>query len=157
MRARIVLALLVVTTAAGCGRIADSRINPFNWFGRGERVAMVDAEGLPIVIDARSLMTEVAALTIERAPGGAIIRATGLPPTQGYWDGGLVPVDRDERPDDRGILSYEFRVFAPTAPQRASTRQSREVVVGRFVSNQTLEGVREIRVIASGNARSARR
>lgn len=157
MRARIVLALLVVATAAGCGRIADSRINPFNWFGRGERVAMVDAEGLPIVIDARSLMTEVAALTIERAPGGAIIRATGLPPTQGYWDGGLVPVDRDERPDDRGILSYEFRVFAPTAPQRASTRQSREVVVGRFVSNQTLEGVREIRVIASGNARSARR
>ncbi len=157
MRARIVLALLVVATVAGCGRIADSRINPFNWFGRGERVAMVDADGLPVVVDARSLMSEVVALSIERAPGGAIVRATGLPPTQGYWDGGLVPLDRDERPDERGVLSYEFRVFAPVAPQRVSTRQSREVVVGRFVSNQTLEGVREIRVIASGNARAARR
>ena len=153
MGSRIVAALVVVAMLAGCG----TRLNPFNWFGRGETVQTVDAEGLPVVVDRRGLMAEVVDLEIERAPGGAIVRATGLPPTQGWWDGGLVPVDRDERPDEDGVLAYEFRVFAPATQTRVSTPRSREVVVGRFVSNQTLEGVRQIRVIAQGNARAARR
>jgi hypothetical protein len=153
MGGRIVGGLVAVALLSGCG----SNLNPFNWFGQGEQVQMVDAEGLPVPVDARGLMAEVVSLEIERAPGGAIVRATGLPPTQGWWDGGLVPVDRDERPDEDGVLAYEFRVFAPAAQTRISTPQSREVVVGRFVSNQTLQGVRQIRVIAQGNARAARR
>ena len=149
MTGRIILALLVVATLAGCARVAESRFNPLNWFGRSERAQVVTADPNA---DPRPLVQQIVTLRVEKAPGGAIIRATGLPPIQGYYDGVLLPLGSED-----GVLSYEFRASAPPVPTRVSTQQSREVVIGLFVSDQTLAGVREIRVSGASNALAVRR
>lgn len=149
MTGRIILALLVVATLAGCARVAESRFNPLNWFGRSERAQVVTADPNA---DPRPLVAQIITLRVEQVPGGAIMRATGLPPIQGYYDGALLPLGRED-----GVLNYEFRASAPPTQTRVSTQRSREVVVGVFVSDQTLSGVRQIRVSAAANALAVRR
>lgn len=152
MNRRLIVLLVALAATAGCSTIADSRLNPFNWFGRSREVA-TSATVEPA--DPRPLMAQVTRLAIEQTPGGAIVRATGLPPSQGYFDGELVPVSDGVAVD--GILEYEFRAFPPPAPTRASTPQSREIVVGLFLTDQEMAGVRQIRVDAAENARAASR
>ncbi|MDJ0628839.1 MAG: hypothetical protein QNJ44_11315 [Rhodobacter sp.] len=152
MFGRLIWALVLVATVAGCSRVAESRFNPFNWFGRSEQATAVTTNPNA---DPRPLIGQVIALRVEQVPGGAIVRATGLPNRQGYFDGALVPLNR-ELPQD-GVLSYQFRISAPFQPTRVGTPQSREVLVGRFVSEQTLQGVRQIRVSGAANALAVRR
>lgn len=146
-------AVLIVTLGLGaCGRIRDSRLNPFNWFGgstRSQTVAPVPEE----VADPRPLVSNVTALAIERMPGGAVVRATGVPPTQGYWAAELV-----ERPiDDNGVLVFDFRVAPPPAASAVSTVRSREITVASFLSDKRLETIRTITVQGANSARSSRR
>lgn len=137
----------------GCGRIAQSRLNPFNWFGRSERVETVTVAPELATEDGRQLVADVTSLVIERNPGGAIVRATGLPPTQGFWEAELVSVPTE----DEGVALYEFRVFPPPAPKAVSTPQSREITVATYLSDIELEQVRQIVVQGASGARSARR
>ncbi|MGR3756970.1 MAG: hypothetical protein ACU0AT_07065 [Tranquillimonas sp.] len=155
MSRRAIAAVLVLGLAAGCARVAESRFNPFNWFGGSTEVAtLTPPEGYAAApVDRRPLMDQIAALSVDRTPGGAIVRATGLPPSQGWWDGELVAAGEPEA----GILTLQFRAVPPARPSRVSTPRSREVVVGLFLSDRELEGLREIRVNAARNARSARR
>ncbi|WP_172961022.1 hypothetical protein [Oceaniglobus roseus] len=154
MARRLIATLLILSVVAGCARVSNSRLNPFNWFGRSQAVTAVpvtpDETG-----DPRPLIDQITTLEVERTPGGAIVRATGLPPTQGHWDGELLLVG-DEDPVD-GVLQYQFRIMPPPAPTRVSTPRSREVVVGLYLTRQALENVREIRVSAARNARAVRR
>jgi hypothetical protein len=148
-RTRLITALLLVSFVAACGQ---SRLNPFNWFGRDRETRnAITVE----ISDPRGLVGEVIKLKVDRLPGGAIINAFGLPPTQGYWQAELVPLN-DELPD-KGVLSYEFRLLPPPTVTPAGTKISREVVIARFVSDQKLLGVRRIRVIAEANSRTVRR
>jgi hypothetical protein len=154
MQRRAILTLMLCGGLSGCAAISGSRLNPFNWFGNrdSEEVALRPGELPP---DPRPLVDQVTVLTLERTPSGAILRATGLPPTQGHWDGALVSETRGEPVD--GILTLQFRVVPPVTPRPASTPASREVVVGRFLTNQQLQAIREIRVEAARNARAVRR
>lgn len=136
----------------GCARVSESRFNPFNWFGRDseeDTVAPIEERG-----DPRPLVAEVTSLDIERTPTGAIIRATGLPPDQGWYAGALVP--ETDGPVD-GVLAYRFRAVPPGERTRVSTRQSRELSVAVAVSNITLSETRVVRVIGARNSRTARR
>jgi hypothetical protein len=146
---RLIAALAALSLAAGCSTV----LNPFNWFGGGREVATLEPVAVIEARDPRPLMDQVTDLRIERTPGGAIIRATGLPPTQGWYEGELVPVGGAAD----GTLVYDFRAFPPPAPARTSTPQSREVVVGLFLTAQDLAGISTIRVNAAQNARAARR
>jgi hypothetical protein len=148
---RLTATLLIALILAGCGGFRDSKLNPFNWFGRSQEVEKV---ALPVVPDdPRGLVATVLSLTVEETAGGAIIRATGISPTQGYWDAELV-----EQPlDENGRLVLEFRIFPPVESKAVSTPQSREVVVALFLSNIKLDQVTEIIVQGESNARSARR
>lgn len=148
----IAWALCAVMILAGCGTVAESRLNPMNWFGRSEAAEVSEAV-LPT--DGRDLVAQIVSLRAEPVPGGAIIRASGLTPRQGYFDGELVPIGK-EAPTN-GVLAYEFRISAPPTATLVGPSQSREVLVGRFVSNQTLQGVRQIRVRAASNALAVRR
>ncbi len=103
--------------------------------------------------DPRALVQTVLSLVVEETAGGAILRATGLPPTQGWWDAELVPQPVDEN----GRLVLEFRIFPPIEAKRTGTQPSREVVVALFLSNIKLDPVREIIVQGETNARAARR
>jgi len=148
MRNRLILGLAVVAMLAGCGRVADSKLNPMNWFGRSEKVA-VDTAVIPQ--DPRPLVTEVTDLRLERVPGGAIIRATGRPDRQGYFDGELVLANAATVAETR-TLSYQFRVLPPKTATRPGTPQSREMIVGLFVSDQRLAGISRIQVSGASNA-----
>jgi hypothetical protein len=88
-------------------------------------------------------------------PGGAIVRATGLPPTQGFWDAELVA--DDGLTPENGEIAFSFRVAEPLYTRPASTRQSREIEVATFLSDTELSGVRRITVIGQSNRRSSNR
>ncbi|MDF0602375.1 hypothetical protein P1J78_16675 [Psychromarinibacter sp. C21-152] len=152
MTRRVIAALALVGTVAACGTVRDSPINPLNWFGRSERVATDTSNP---AADPRPLVTQIADLRLEQVPGGAIVKATGLPPRQGYYDAALLPMNSGLPVD--GVMHYQLRAFPPQEPTRAGTPQSRELVVGLFVSDQTLAGIRTIRVSAAQNALAVRR
>lgn len=150
---RTLLAMLALCiTVSACGRIADSRFNPFNWFGR-DRAEQTTVTDEAFLRDPRPFVTQVLSLQVDPTPEGAIIRTRGLPPTQGYYDAELVEIDRD----DPTTLVYEFRVTPPPFRERVGTQQSREIIVGQAVSNRRLATVRTITIIGQSNRRAVRR
>lgn len=149
MRHALPAVLIVTLVLSGCG---ESRLNPFNWFGGSNKTEVVVVDDVEI-IDPRPLVTDVTALAIERMPGGAVVRATGVPPTQGYWAAELV-----ERPvDENGVLIFDFRVAPPRSPELVSTVQSRTINVATYLSEKRLETIRTITVQGANSARSSRR
>lgn len=153
MRLPIALALICALGLSACGGWRDSRLNPSNWFGKSREVVALEAPTEDADLKGRSLVQSVLSMTVEPYQGGAIIRATGLPPTQGWWEAELVAQPVDEN----GVLVLDFRVFPPVAPWPAGTQPSREIVVAIALSNIKLEPVREIVVRGETNARSSRR
>lgn len=150
MRRPLLTALALVLTLGGCG----TPLNPANWFGGSEpATATMGPVALPTTAeDGRPLMAQVISLDIDQMKGGAIVRAVGLPPTQGYWDADLVA-----QPVQDGVMTYEFRALPPPGPAAVSTQQSREVAAGAFLSTYDLQEIRQITVVAAGNALTSRR
>ena len=166
-------ALLISTLVlAGCGTVRDSRANPFNWFGRAQVTPVESTEVNPLIPTGRGgglfnlrrsaavlpdapLAAQVADLTVERVPGGALIRATAQSDSVGAYNVSLEPVNSGEPVD--GVLIYELRAFtAPSGAVPMPERALRHVAAVR-VSDAKLAGVREIRVQAARNAASTRR
>lgn len=106
--------------------------------------------------DLTSPIATISDLTIERVPGGAIIRATGVDQMQGAFNVGLVARNAEELPVD-GVLTYTLERQRPEGPRPVGPVQTREVVVARKLTDQQLRGVRTIRVEAAQNARALRR
>ncbi|MEN9409999.1 MAG: hypothetical protein RL216_1973 [Pseudomonadota bacterium] len=153
MRRRVLLGLGAAALVASCGRIRDSRLNPFNWFGGARRRERVADTRPAEVQDARLLVAEVVSLSVDPYSAGAIVRAKGVPPSQGYWDAELVA-----RPiDENGVQVYDFRVFPPVTPTDPGTPQSREITVATSISNVKLDQITEIVVQGETNALSSRR
>ena len=148
-RAAALVTLLVLLTA--CAAIRSAPLNPLNWFGPA-RAAPV-AELVTARADPRALVAQVTELTVELYPGGALIRATGLPPSQGFWQAELVRVETA----DTGALVYDFRIFPPPLPRPAGTPQSREVVVAISASDIALDGIARITVQGADNALTSAR
>jgi len=138
-------------TLAGCGGLRESRLNPFNWFRRSEPRETIVLPGEQT--DPRGLVETVLSMNVEPIPGGAVVRARGLTPTQGWWNAELVGRDVDEN----GVLVYEFRLLPPTRQTDVNTQRSREIDVAIYISDIKLANVREIVVQGATNARSARR
>lgn len=148
MKTPLLAALSLVVVLGAC----QSRLNPFNWFGRSapvETVLITEAEAA----DPRALVDEVLSLSIEPFPGGAIIRAEGRSAVQGYWDAELVP-----RPIEKeGVQVYDFRILPPITATDVNTPRSRQVAVAVSLSDIKLEGINQIIVQGARNARAVRR
>ena len=145
--------LTLMLTLQACGGFRESRLNPFNWFGRSQPIAAVALVEPGESTDPRPLVAQVLSMSVEPLPGGAIIKATGLPPTQGHWAGELIALPVDEN----GRLVFEFRLAPPPGATRVSSEFSREVTVGTYLSDLKLSEVSEIVVQGQLNARSSRR
>lgn len=152
MRRRVLLGLGAAALVASCGRIRESRLNPFNWFGGARRRERVEATPVEAG-DPRPLVAEVVSLNVDAYGAGAIVRAKGIPPTQGWWDAELVA-----RPvDEKGVLVYDFRVFPPVTATPEGTPMSREITVAVSISTVMLDQISEIVVQGANNALSSRR
>jgi len=152
MRLSLTLALTAVMVLTACGSMRESRLNPLNWFG-GSREAQADEFGVPAKIEARPLVDQVVSMSVEQTPYGAIVRATGLSPSQGYYDAELVA-----RPlDENGVLVYDFRLMPPPGPTPAGAPRTREVTMAAHLSKIKLASISEIVVQGAQNARSSRR
>lgn len=152
----LLAALAMVLALGACGSMRESRFNPMNWFGRDSVETLVPAGGWGTGTDRRALVPVVTELEVIPTTGGALVRASGVTATQGWWDVELRPVN-DERPLD-GALIYEFVVAAPRGGQGAiSTEASRTVTAGVKISTTRLQGVRRIVVRGAQNARTVTR
>ncbi|PTV97638.1 hypothetical protein C8J27_101755 [Rhodobacter aestuarii] len=155
------VALLLASSVAlsGCGW-KDSKMNPWNWFSQEEVTTLAPKEGYPeIANDPRELVATVTKLEIKRTQGGAIVAATGMPPTQGWWGADLL-AENDGSPVD-GVMTYRFVAAWPNpgspAGQRISTPESREITAAAFINNVKLAQVKKVVVIGAGNQRAVSR
>ena len=150
MKTPILALLISAVTLTACG---ESRLNPFNWFKRGTEEGAAVAQ--PSDFDPEGLIEQVIDLQIDQTPGGAIVYATGLPPTQGFWGAELLPMNNG-RPVD-GVLGFRFEVFEPVGFERVVNQRSREVLAVANLTHSDLDGVTAIRVIAVTNSLNSRR
>lgn len=166
MRHTLSLILGLGLLLPGCARLADSRFNPLNWFGGSTPVASVQADGTPrpllpeggggTVADARATIDQILDVQIERTTSGAILRATGLAATQGFYNAELVLVPVQSG-SDTGDITYEFRVAAPAGFEAIGTEASRRITVALTLSAAELAGIRSITVQGLQNGRTTRR
>jgi hypothetical protein len=163
MRVKLPVLLLSLGLLAGCG----SSANPMNWFGGDapDPSILEPVEASNPLIPQRSgifsasntppayLGTPIDAitdLTLERVPGGLVIRATGAT-ALGAFNARLTPVGEGETPVD-GVLAYRLEAQYTRTASGAST-----VTVARQLTDQQLEGARTIRVEGLQNALERRR
>lgn len=155
------LGTAVLLTLSGCARIADSRLNPLNWFGNSREVAVTPTgEVRPLVpesrrvqvVDARPLVQSVVSLSVDRAPTGAVVRATGVAATQGFFNAELVFAGISG-----GVLTLEFRAQAPSGFEAQGTARSRQISAAYSIDSTTLAAIRTVRVQAATNARTSGR
>ena len=165
MRRTIPLLLIAALVLSSCGRIRDSRINPFNWFGRAEsRQVTGEGEVNPLIprrsalapgtkADTRVPVQQITELSVDRHPNGAIIRATAVTQYQGAYQLGLKKVEGEEVP--AGTLRFIFVAYQPARVVGPVT--TRTVVAATQVSSADLAGVRRVEVVGAANVLTSRR
>lgn len=153
MKKPLLGALTLVLFTSACGGFSQSRLNPVNWFGRAE-----PAQAVPLPVstsrDDRSLSGQITELRMEPMPGGAILRATAVMPSQGWWEAELVPVEKE--PVD-GKMVYEFRSYAPIKAAGVSTPRSRSITAAVFLSDIKLARINSVTVQTEVNGLTTRR
>ncbi len=153
MKTPALAALAALVLLAGCGGVRQSALNPFTWFGGGEaQDTLVPEGGFGAPQDGRAMVAQVTQLAVEPVQGGAIVRAVGLPATQGWWDAELRP-DGDLRAVE-GELLLRFVVAEPRRPTPAGTPRSRELSAGVFVPASVLATTRRVTVLGEAGPRS---
>jgi hypothetical protein len=160
----LLLSLLLI---GGC----STKANPLNWFGGDApdpSVLQPIGETNPLIPTRTGIFESdntpppylgtpidvVSDLTLERVPGGLIIRANGRSGSFAPFNARLTPVNEGEVPED-GVLTY--RLEAQYARATGGTSLTREVTVARQLTNQELAGTRTIRVEAVQNTLERRR
>ena len=151
MKKPLVAALAATLMLGACGMFSSR-----NGAGAQSSDPLIPKGGYPAPVAAGPLVQKVVSMRVSATAGGVIIRATGLPPTQGYWDGKLVPTNGG-KPDAKGVMTYRFVLVPPPYPTRVSTPQSREVSVGAHLNDYDLRTIRRIVVEGATNSLSARR
>lgn len=158
---RLIASFGLIVTLASCstGPESVSLLRPSTWFGGNNTATepvvpttLAPRDGYQRIYDDRPLVAQVTQVTSERTPGGLIVTATGLPPTQGYAYADLLraaPTGRE--------LTLEYRIRPPKDQQNVGTVASRQVVTGTFLTNDELAGYSIIRVRAATNSRTTSR
>ena len=152
------IALALVLALAGCGgsnRDPQERTAFGRWIRGEDRIERLEPAPDIIRTDNRVLVGEITRILAEEVPGGVILWAEGLPPTEGYHSPGLVQIEPDSA--ERGTLFYEFRVAPPPRPAPVGNAETRMMIEAIFISDIALEGITQATVIGQSNRRSTRR
>ncbi|MBV7409645.1 hypothetical protein [Maritimibacter sp. DP1N21-5] len=154
---RAIATTTLLVALSGCS--GGGGFNPLNLFGPKsdtQLVVLEPEEGWDYAgQDYRGPIQQVTRLAVERASGGVIIRAEGVPATLGYWDADLV-AENNEQPDN-GVMTYTFKVAPPVWQERQGTPYSRTITVAHYVSDVRLGDTRTIRVVGATNSLSSGR
>ena len=169
MRKTVLASLVLATALSACSGARESRLNPFNWFGRSTSVVVAEPAESEVnalipkrrSIFARSpeppyagtLVQEVTALHARQTPGGAVIEATGVCVALGGHDVRLV----EQEDGDPATLSFEFLALQPPGGTGVGSAHTRSVTAAKILTEQELFGVHTIRVISKSNVRTVRR
>lgn len=147
MLLRPLLLVSLILTLGACG----SRLNPLNWFGgeREQRITVQTREGAAAEVTPFVYISEITQLSIEQTTSGAIVRATGVTPVQGYYNADLILAERTET-----TLVYDFYALPPEGNRSAGLQ---EIVAGAELSVGELQGIRTITVVAQNNRRTVSR
>lgn len=86
--------------------------------------------------------------TIERGFGGVIVRATGVAPTQGYFNQILL-ADDEGQPDAAGVVTLRLLAIPPLAPEAIGPERTRLLMTAAFFQELELRGVKAIRVVSA--------
>ncbi len=158
MRKTLTVLILTSVTLSGCARVAESRLNPLNWFGGSAPLANVDAQGdirplvpagaLQQVVDNRPLVSIITALSVDRTPDGAIVRASGQTEGQGFFNAELVPLQQIN-----GTLTLAFRAAAPNATQTGT----QTITTAYVLTTAELASIQRIQVQGATNGLSSNR
>ena len=175
MRILTTTVLISALALGACDTIYDSVVNPVNWFGKGRSsnsAAEQSSNTNPLIQESKrggrfqrkdrevvylgKPIDQVTNLVIERVPGGAVIRATGLTAVQGLSLVQLPPSTEAETPIN-GVLTYGVEGVFPVFNESVGSTHTRTVVAARALTDQELAGVRSIRVEGASNAQTSRR
>ncbi|WP_313350941.1 hypothetical protein [Paracoccus sp. (in: a-proteobacteria)] len=154
---------------AGCGRMGDSSLNPFRWFG-GSRAAQQQTlepkGGYPIVAqDGRFALAQVTSAKWEPLYEGRMLVVTGLAGSKGWWDVALVtevPMPKGRiRPDENGVLRLRL-VGKPPLPDTFAAANppspaSDMVTVALTIPNAAVTELREVVITSATNIITLRR
>jgi hypothetical protein len=175
MRLLMTTLMISTLTLSACG-FRDSRANPANWFGNS-RSQPVDidqnVDTNPLIpqnesaglfssfSDQTDLYTgtpidQVTELVIERVPGGAVVRATGVSDYDGPFGVRLTPTSDVSDPTD-GIMSYTFEAERPRDAGRTTSTRVRTVTAAVRLTDKQLARIKTIRVDAARNAQTTAR
>lgn len=143
---RPALFLILAVAVAGCGH-RDRRPTSLTPKGGYKQASQ----------DWRIPVQQVTELEVAPTTTGAIVNATGLASTQGWWGASLV-AENDGEPVD-GVMTYRFVVARPlpgsSAAQTVSTPQSREVTAAAFINANRFENTRKVVVLGAEGSRAA--
>lgn len=163
MRKHLTALFLSAIVLAGCG----SNLNPANWFDGDQSTTLTAENNNPLIPDRResafrrppdvfegTTVDTITDLSVERVPGGVIIRTTGQVARFGAYDVQLTPLDPDDQPVD-GVLSYALQ--AERSDPIPGVLGVREVTAAVKRTDQQLGDTRTIRVEGLQNALERRR
>jgi hypothetical protein len=153
MKRATLIVMCSVLVLGACGNVRDSRLNPRNWFSASTSEPTLGPTAQ--VQDFRPAVPQVASLAIERTSSGALVRASAVMPSGGWWDAELIP-ENNGRPVN-GVLTYRFVAAAPRTPVQASSERARTITAAATISSFTLDEVTSVVVRGDQNQRSARR
>lgn len=157
----LLIAAALSAALPGCARLAESPLNPVNWFRGSQEVrAQAPDELRPLVPDGaldpapetRPLVSRITEMSVEPTPQGAIVRATALVPTQGYYNAQLLRAGVSG-----GTLVLEFRAAPPPGFEATGAPRARSITAALDLDLNELAGIRTIRVTGAENARESRR
>ncbi len=145
----IALCALSGLTACSLGSVSG----PSGWFGN--RAEPLEEQGAAVERRAPSLVAALEEAEVAATRQGVIIRATGVAPTQGYYNARLVPASAE--PPEGSVLTLVLLADPPEQPQPVGTVASRRLVAAMFLHDNDLPQIRTIRIQSAGPARNLSR